>query len=175
MKYVLVKNDIVRAKKVSPQEGYIEAPDDVKIGSAYDGVDFYAPPSPYHAWDGSNWVLDNQQKHDALQQSLADYRWQQETDAITINSKPVPTDRHSQIKWQQQKEKSENDSTYSVRWKMADGQFYSLDASEIISIADAVATHVDNCFAVEDTVQQEIQNDQHTTEQQVQTRFEELL
>lgn len=47
MAYVLIENGVVVQKQPMPQEGFVEAPDDVVCGSTFDGAAFSAPaPTP---------------------------------------------------------------------------------------------------------------------------------
>lgn len=48
----------VRRADLAETTGWLEAPNWVVVGCAYDGSDFYLPPSPHHYWDGSQWVED---------------------------------------------------------------------------------------------------------------------
>jgi hypothetical protein len=44
-----------------------------------------------------------------------------------------------------------------IQWKIADGTFVTLPGTELVMLAQAVATHVQNCFGVEATLATGIQ------------------
>ena len=106
---------------------------------------------------------------------LADYRWQVETGGIEVNNMPVHTDRDAQAKLTAARITAKENPNYSVRWKVADSTFHTLDASTIIAVADAVRGHVEAAFAAEADTEAEIEDGTLTSESQVKSRFDELM
>ena len=112
---------------------------------------------------------------DRLLPYLSDYRWQVETGGIEVNNMPVHTDRDAQAKLTAARIVAKEDNIYSVRWKVADGSFHTLDADTIIAVADAVRGHVEAAFAAEADTEAEIGDGTLTSESQVKSRFDELM
>lgn len=111
---------------------------------------------------------------DVLLPKIAAYRYEIETGGITVDGVSVQTDRETQSKIMAARIKAQEDSTYSTKWKTPDG-FVTLDASQILTIADAVHNHVQAAFETEATVEDEIKNGTLTTINDVKTRFDELM
>ena len=79
---------------------------------------------------------------------IADARYIAETDGIVINDAKIKTDRESQALIMGAAFAASLDNTYSVKWKTANG-FIDLSAVEILSAAQAVRKHVQECFNAE--------------------------
>lgn len=128
---------------------------------------FQAPPvqEGYYAMMQNGWILIEGEKPewprkppeptlDELKQqklqALAELRWEAEEGGTTFNGINVLTDRTTQAKLTAAYVKASNDSSYVIEnWKFAPGLFMTLDAQLIISIANAVETHVQSCFTHE--------------------------
>jgi hypothetical protein len=88
--------------------------------------------------------------------ALADYRWQREVAGVMIGGAPIATDRESQAKLTSAYVLAVANPTFSLRWKVALGQFVTLDAATIVIIGDAVGAYVRACFDREDVLTTEI-------------------
>lgn len=82
---------------------------------------------------------------------LAAYRYQRETEGLTVNSVAIRTDRATQAMLLGARIKAKEDAQYSILWKAENG-FIPLTAPEVITIADAVHDHVQTCFQAEAAV-----------------------
>jgi hypothetical protein len=78
--------------------------------------------------------------------ALASKRWQVETGGVTFNGLSLATDVTSQTKYIGAVVGAQIDPTAVLNWKMADGTFVELDATEITEIAMAVRAHIQACF-----------------------------
>lgn len=81
---------------------------------------------------------------------LANLRWRRETGGLTLNGVTVATDEKSQSKLHAARTRAKENANYTVNWKTVGG-FATLDATQIIAIADAVGDHVRECFDNEAT------------------------
>ena len=81
----------------------------------------------------------------AKKAEIAQARYNAEIAGVTVNGVSIKTDRESQGLITGAALKAMQDSTYTCRWKGIDG-FVTLDATQIIAIADAVRAHVQGCF-----------------------------
>ena len=86
-----------------------------------------------------------QQAKEAKKAEIAQARYNAEIAGVTINGVSIKTDRESQGLITGAALKAMQDSTYVCRWKGIDG-FVTLNATQIIAIADAVRQHVQSCF-----------------------------
>lgn len=80
---------------------------------------------------------------------LGALRYQKETGGIEIGEMQIATDRETQGVLTAARTLAKENPAYTVNWKAALGLFVTLDAPTIISIADAVALHVQACFTRE--------------------------
>lgn len=88
---------------------------------------------------------------------LADRRWRAETGGISLPGLgDMPTDRETQNKLTAAYVLATADAKFSTRWKIAAGQFVSLDSATVIAVAGAVAAHVRTCFEREATASAQI-------------------
>jgi hypothetical protein len=78
--------------------------------------------------------------------ALAQKRWEKETGGIVFNGSPVATDEVSQTKIIGAVVGSQLDPGVSMKWKMKNGQFVTLNAAQITDVAMAVRAHVQACF-----------------------------
>jgi len=65
---------------------------------------------------------------------------------MVVNGISIATDDLSQQRITGAALSAQIDSTTTVNWKLPDGTFTTLDAAQIIAIAQAVRTHVQACF-----------------------------
>jgi len=82
-------------------------------------------------------------------QSVADRRWEIETGGVTVSGTVIATDDRSKLLLSSAAEKARADSTFTAKWKTADGSWAQLDAVTILAIYAAVFGWVDQCFARE--------------------------
>lgn len=76
---------------------------------------------------------------------IAAARYNAEIAGVSVNGVSIKTDRESQGLITGAALKATQDSTYTCKWKGIDG-FVTLDATQIIAVADAVRQHVQSCF-----------------------------
>jgi hypothetical protein len=101
--------------------------------------------------ENNNWVIRTalptfeQLKAEKLN-ALADKRWEVETGGITFGSFKLATDVTSQTKYIGAVVGAQIDPTSIVNWKMDDGTFVELNATEITEIAMIVRSHIQACF-----------------------------
>lgn len=85
----------------------------------------------------------------AKKAEIAAARWEFEISGIMFNGYPVATDDRSKAFIWAAAAKAEKDTEYTLRWKMAGGEWTTLSAEQIIAIADAVSEHVERAFCRE--------------------------
>lgn len=85
------------------------------------------------------------QAKEAKKREIATARYNAEIAGTTINGVLIKTDRESQSLITGAALKAMQDSTYVCRWKSESG-FIELNATQIITVADAVRAHVQSCF-----------------------------
>jgi hypothetical protein len=78
--------------------------------------------------------------------ALASRRWQAETGGTTFNGLALSTDTVSQTKYVGAIVGAQIDPNATLKWKMADGSFVTLDAATITAVAMAVRSHIQACF-----------------------------
>ncbi len=112
------------------------------------------PAQKYGQWT-QTWVITDaapdvvaqrqaqQREQDRAQ--IAARRYTAETAGITVNGMAIDTSRDSQSLITGTALQATIDATYTCRWKTASG-FVDLTASQILSMAAAVRTHVQGCF-----------------------------
>lgn len=76
---------------------------------------------------------------------IAARRYDAETDGTIISGMPIDTGRDSQALITGAAVSAMLDPDYTVRWKTGDG-FVELTAEQIIGVATAVRSHVQDCF-----------------------------
>jgi hypothetical protein len=62
---------------------------------------------------------------------------------------------------------SQMDPNIEVLWKSADGEFYTLDATEIVTVSIAVMTYIQTAFTVEANIKTLIEAETITTYEQI--------
>lgn len=93
---------------------------------------------------------------DLLSEHLASIRYDREVTTIAVDGFPVSTERgNERTTWMQLMSRATADSGFTFRKKMA-GQFYTLNASQIIRCGSVGVGYIAACFAVEDALLQQI-------------------
>ena len=101
--------------------------------------------------ENDNWVIRNalpsldEMKHLKLQE-LANIRWVKETGGTTFSGYSISTDPTSQTKYVGAVVGAQIDPNTSVNWKMSDGSFVELDATQIVAMSMTVRAHIQACF-----------------------------
>lgn len=100
--------------------------------------------------------LENLKEH--LKSKLAERRWTAETAGITIDNLVYATDRESQIKYTAIAVaiSQADPQTWSVNWKTSDGQFVSLNSTQMMTRTNIVMGYVQGCFNREYVIQSEM-------------------
>ena len=78
-------------------------------------------------------------------EEAAQKRYEIEVGGVDVSGVTIPTDRESQTKWVAVRTIAKEDADYVVQWKTPGG-WVTLDAQQIIAIADAVQSHVQSAF-----------------------------
>lgn len=93
-----------------------------------------------------------------LKSKLAEKRWIAETAGISIDGLVYSTDRESQIKYTAIAVaiSQADPQTWSVNWKTNDGQFISLNSTQMMNRTNIVMEYVQGCFNREYAIQLEI-------------------
>ncbi|WP_263264899.1 DUF4376 domain-containing protein [Pseudomonas sp. RIT-PI-S] len=94
-----------------------------------------------------------------VRERIAFVRYERETAGITFNGAPVHTDRMTQSRLDGMSRRAAEDAAYTTDWKLADGTFVLLDASEVVKMADAVDEYVQACFTRERELLTALNND----------------
>jgi hypothetical protein len=84
-------------------------------------------------------------------------RWQKEVGGITVNGIYMPTDEQTQYTLTGAVTMIQVAPDTTIQWKIADGTFVTLPGTQLVMLAQAVATHVQNCFSTEATLATGIQ------------------
>lgn len=101
----------------------------------------------------------------------ADRRWRKETGGITLAGIPIATDDRSKLMIMGSRLSAQADAEWSTVWIGADGNAYPIDAATIVQISDAVAAHVNACFAIFVELKAAIEGGTVTTTSQVDAAF----
>ena len=80
-----------------------------------------------------------------LTEQIADRRWKEETSGFVFNSVRIETDRTAVAMVTGAALAASLDPEYSVRWKSSNG-FVTLNAEQILAMAQAIRSHVQSCF-----------------------------
>ncbi|MDO8840673.1 MAG: DUF4376 domain-containing protein [Parvibaculum sp.] len=131
------------------------------------------------AWDVV--ALNSQEQADALAAHkemlaahAADTRWQVECGGLEAGGVQIATDDRSKMMIGFAQARALANPAYMTGWKGADGAFVMLDASVVIAIANAVAAHVEACFALEATVLAAIAAGTMTTTAEIDAAFAQM-
>ena len=115
-----------------------------------DGVTVALSPAEEAARDAeeATWAAS---KASRAKDRLALRRYDAEVGGVTVGGAPIATDRESQAKLIAARILAKEDAGYTLNWKTLAG-FQSLNSTQIIAVADAVASHVQACFNNEATL-----------------------
>jgi len=80
---------------------------------------------------------------------LADDRWKAEVSSVQIYGASINTDRGSRAALNSANLALQTGAVQSVSWKAANETWLDLDATEMTSVVQAVALHVETCFNTE--------------------------
>lgn len=106
-------------------------------------------------WNGQDWdiIITNPPKWNSvaehkntLKKELASRRWEAESAGTSINGITVHTDERTKSNIAGAALAAILDENYTVKWKTSSGDFITLNAQEIIGIAQAIRSHVQACF-----------------------------
>lgn len=113
--------------------------------------------------------------HNPLKSALLAYaanaRFIKETAGITVSGTPMPTDRVTQSQLAGAYAYVQANASATFQWKLANGAFTQLNATQITAIATAVAAHVQACFTMEATVAAAVKAGSITTNTQIDAQF----
>ena len=84
--------------------------------------------------------------------ALAAKRWEKETGGMSYNGMSLATDAVSQTKYIGAVIGAQMNPQSTLKWKLQDGTFVTLDAAAIVAVAFAVRGHVQACFDREATL-----------------------
>lgn len=87
----------------------------------------------------------NSRYHAETVANIADRRWRSEIAGTALDGRRIETDRTAVAMVTSAALAASLDPAYSVRWKSADG-FVTLNAEQIIGLAQAIRTHVQASF-----------------------------
>lgn len=94
---------------------------------------------------------------DAIAEHLAAVRYDREVTTLSVDGFPVSTERgNERTTWMQLMQRAAADSGFTFRKKMA-GQFYTLNAVQILRCGAIGVQYIAACFAVEDALLQQIE------------------
>ncbi|KAB1079402.1 DUF4376 domain-containing protein [Methylobacterium soli] len=92
---------------------------------------------------------------DARQRKLADLaiaRWQHEVGGTSLAGAPLATDEKTILYLTAAQASAKEDPGFSIRWKVAPGQFETFDAATIEFAAMTARAHVQACFDREEAL-----------------------
>lgn len=111
--------------------------------------------SPPYDDQGNGTVTDTRTLAEAKAERLAllaERRWRAETGGVVIGGTLLPTDEKSEVKITGARLAAEANPAYTVRWKVAPGQFVTFDATAVIALSNTVRAHIQACFDNEDAI-----------------------
>lgn len=129
------------------------------------------PTWPTHGKD--KWINGAWDESPRLKEELATYRWEKEVGGITYGGLPIRTDDRSKLLIEGAYAKALDEANPSApkNFKGENG-FVTVDNATIISVALAVADHVQKCFDAEATVYAAIEAGTYATVQEVKDAFD---
>lgn len=138
----------------------------------------YDPATQSLGWDGTGWTVEAIPLADlraAKAAALAEYRWQQETGGLDLpGGGRVHTDRTSQAMINGAYSSLAQGFVSAVEFKGESG-WMTLDLSAVTAIAQAVAGHVQACFAAEKAVAAQIEAEGDPASFDVQAAFDAAM
>lgn len=106
-----------------------------------------------------------------LKSFVAATRYNYEIGGIMVNGIKVASDDRSKTMIIGARAMADSNKDYSLKWKLTDGTFITIDAYGIIAISNAVLAHVQKCFDVEGEIINLIDNKRIRTTTEVLDRF----
>ena len=97
----------------------------------------------------------------------ANVRWRKEVGGTFVNGKPVATDRESQGQITAAVSLAQVNPQVSLQWKYNDDTWGVLDAAGILALGQAVAAHVQACFAAEAALSADIKTGTVSSQAQI--------
>lgn len=121
-------------------------------------------------------AVDETDSKPILYEYAAMARWRHEVGGVTVNGIAVSTDERTRGELRGGRIKAEADPNYAMtNWKVAAGEYVTLDAAAIIAISDAVEARIQQCFDANATVDAGIATGAITSEAEVDAAFEAAL
>jgi Domain of unknown function (DUF4376) len=107
------------------------------------------PFMPWWMWNGTTMAqpAEGQYSKDQLNNYNSQVRLNYVTGGVTSGSMPVKTDDRSRGFIQGARAAAEANSAFTTTWYGSDGNFYPLNASQVIRMSDDVAAHTNLCYA----------------------------
>jgi hypothetical protein len=144
------------------------------IGSEVEVWNFMKDLLPAWLFDGTTFSQPAEGQYTTTQlhayQMLTRYNTEQS--GITLTSgMPIMTDDRSQGKINGAWIAATGDSKFTTQWHAADGNFYPMDATAVISMSTQLQAFIDTCFNTSDTVAAGIDNGSITTLAQIDNAF----
>ena len=128
--------------------------------------------SGYRKWlDGEIVIYDPPPPPVDLYAYAADARWRKEIGGITVNGVPIATDDRSKQMIIGARLAASVNPNWSTMWVGSDADIYPVDATAIVTISDAVQSHVNACFTMFADVKADIDNGTVTTVQEIDGAF----
>jgi hypothetical protein len=144
-------------------------------GLSYDGTDISAPDNSALATAINAIVANSGWRTAGTQAQLKAYaasaRYNKEIGGTTLSGVAYATDRETQAKLTSAYALSQVSPSTSFDWKMPNGSFTSLTASQLATVATAIGGFVQQCFAMEASVGASITGGSITTTAQIDAQF----
>jgi Domain of unknown function (DUF4376) len=105
---------------------------------------------PWWMWNGSTMAqpAEGQYSKDQLNNYNSQVRIAHVAGGVKSGNMPVKTDDISRGYVQGARAAAEANSSFTTTWYGADGNFYQLNASQIIRMSDDVAAHTNQCYLI---------------------------
>jgi Domain of unknown function (DUF4376) len=101
----------------------------------------------------------------------SDKRVREVDGGMTAAGIPVRTDQRSRMEINSSRAQAVSNPNFTTQWYGSDGNFYPVDAPTMIAMADAVAKHTNDCFAVFKQMDDGITLNTTTTIAQIDTAY----
>jgi len=106
-----------------------------------------------------------------LAEWAAELRWQREIGGVNIGGVSIMSDDRSKILIMGARMNADADPSFTTSFKTTGGTFTELNATQIVTLSDALAAHVAYCFEMEASALEQIASGTITTPEQLQTHF----
>jgi hypothetical protein len=129
-------------------------------------------PPPAWWFDGTTFSRPSATSYtaDQLWGYSADARWRRETGGVTINDMFITTDLQSQAKLTGAYSFAVKNPSTTLQWKLPSG-FVNLSSDEVIIVADGVGKFIEDCFAAEAVLHDQIAAGVVTTLEQIDAAY----